>query len=109
MRRRKLPNSGLAGRLTTLGLFRLMIMLLLTNMTRLVILWVKLTLRAMYITATFLPVKECTMPSILFISLGLRVEAGLLKSTTLGPTVRVWVTVMCRRRLFDSREGQQLA
>lgn len=45
------------------------------------------------------------MLSILPITLGLSVEAGLLNSTIPGCTVSVWVTVICRRRLLESREG----
>lgn len=41
-------------------------------------------------------------------ALGLRVEAILLNRTNLGCTVSVCVTVMCRRRLLDSRFGQVL-
>lgn len=36
----------------------------------------------------------------------LRVLAGLLYSSSPGPPVRVWVTVICRRLLLDSREGK---
>lgn len=79
--------------------------LLLTSIIWLVILWVKLILRAIYITATFELVRECTMLSILCITLGLRVSAGLLNSTIPGRTVREWVTVICRRRLLESRFG----
>lgn len=57
-------------------------------------------------TATFLRPNLWTMLRILLISNGLSVEAILLNSTIRGPTVSVCMTVMCRRRLFDSWLGQ---
>lgn len=66
----------------------------------------KFSLRAMMTTATLARVRLCTIDSILLISLGLSVEAGLLNSTSPGCTVNVWVTVMCRRRLLDNLTGQ---
>lgn len=59
----------------------------------------------MTITATPRVVRLPTICSILVASLGLSVEAGLLKNKTLGLSVRVWVTSMCRRRLFESLYG----
>lgn len=48
------------------------------------------------------------MLRILRITLGLSVEAGLLNRTTGRPAYRVWVTVTCRRRLFERPRGHLL-
>lgn len=66
---------------------------------------VNFTLRAIYNTATFDRVSLTTALSILPITLGLSVDAGLLNNTTPGPTYSECVTVMCRRRLFETRLG----
>lgn len=42
------------------------------------------------------------------LSLWLSVVAGLLVNIILGPLIRVWVTVICRPRLFDRPVGRQL-
>lgn len=64
------------------------------------------TRRATSITATLNLLPICpSKVSILAAALGLSVSAVLLVSRTLGPAVSVWVTLMCRPRLLDSREG----
>lgn len=78
---------------------------LLTKTTWPVIRSVKFTLRAIYTTATLLWASLITILSILRTTLGLSVEAGLLNSTVIGLTVKVCVTVICRRRLLDSLVG----
>lgn len=96
----------LRGRLKTCpGLFRLIIRFFLTNIIRPDVLQVNCTLRAITSTATFLSLSRPTIFSILPITLGLNVEAGLLSINSLGPTVMVWVTSICRRRLLDSASG----
>lgn len=107
---RNLSASGRPGVLSILlGAFRLTTRLLVTTITSLVIPSVNLTLRAMTTTAALsLEVRRRTIPSILTATLGLRVSAGLLNSTNVGRTVRVWVTVICRRRLFDNLCGRRL-
>lgn len=103
-------TSGLAASVKKLpaGLLKL-IPLLLRKSTWLVVLCVKLRPRAMTTTDSPLEVSLPKMCSILVLNLGLRVEAGLLNRMKLGLTVKVCVTVMCRRRLFDSRLGQRLS
>lgn len=75
-------------------------------MTWLVVLRVKSTLRAVTRTAAFRVPNLVITPSILLISTGLRVDATLLSSSSLGLATSVCVTVMCRRRLLESRLGQ---
>lgn len=90
---------------TRLGGFLLLITFPRRNIIRLSRLVVKCTLRAIRTTACVLVVRLPTIPMILRRNLGLRVSAGLLNSRVCGLTYNVWVTVVCRRRLFDSRVG----
>lgn len=53
----------------------------------------------------WLPVILPSRPTTRMDALELSVLAGLLVSMTLGLPIRVWVTVMCRTRLLDSRPG----
>lgn len=104
------PAQGLRGRRKIRPvLFRLMTPLLPTMTTLLETQWIARTLRSTNITVRLsLPPRLASRPRTRVWIEMLRVEAGLLVTTVLGPSDRVWVTVMCRCRLFESRLGRIL-
>lgn len=77
-----------------------------TIMTLLDIQWMARTLRSTNIKDKFSdPPRLDNRPRTRVCMDMLSVEAGLLVTTVLGPSDRVWVTVMCRCRLLESRFG----
>lgn len=58
----------------------------------------RVTIRAAWLRSRLLTVRRISC-----LETALRVSAVLLRTRTLGPRIRVWVTVSCRCRFFDSK------
>lgn len=88
-----------------LGWFCLIIFFLFINIMWLEILWVKFILCVIMIIVIFFLVILWIIDSILFISLGFKVDVGLLNKMILGFKVSVLVMFICCCWFFDNWFG----